>query len=313
MNILVLGGGGREHAIAWALAKSPRTDNLYAAPGNGGTDSVAQNVAGLNAEDGQAVLEFVKTNAIDLVVIGPEAPLVAGVADVLREAGVAVFGPDAQGAQLEGSKTYSKEFMQANGIPTARYGSFTELEPALKYVHELGAPVVVKADGLAAGKGVVVADTIEVAEEAVRSCFDGAFGSAGSKVLVEECLTGPECSLLAFVSGGKAHCMATAQDHKRAFDGDRGPNTGGMGVYSPVPIVTDEELADMTHMMKIAAAATAREPFKNDYRGVLYGGFMLTPEGPKVLEYNARFGDPETQVVLPRLKTDLVDVMMAVA
>ena len=203
--------------------------------------------------------------------------------------------------------------MQANGIPTARYGSFTELEPALEYVHELGAPVVVKADGLAAGKGVVVADTIEVAEDAVRSCFDGAFGSAGSKVLVEECLTGPECSLLAFVSGGKAHCMATAQDHKRAFDGDRGPNTGGMGVYSPVPIVTDKELADMTHMMKVAAAATAREPFKNDYRGVLYGGFMLTPEGPKVLEYNARFGDPETQVVLPRLKTDLVDVMMAVA
>ena len=313
MNILVLGGGGREHAIAWALAKSPRTDNLYAAPGNGGTDSVAQNVAGLNAEDGQAVLEFVKGNAIDLVVIGPEAPLVAGVADVLREAGVAVFGPDAQGAQLEGSKTYSKEFMEANGIPTARYGSFTELEPALAYVHELGAPVVVKADGLAAGKGVVVADTIEVAEDAVRSCFDGAFGSAGSKVVVEECLTGPECSLLAFVSGGKAHCMATAQDHKRAFDGDRGPNTGGMGVYSPVPIVTDEELANMTHMMRVAAAATAREPFKNDYRGVLYGGFMLTPEGPKVLEYNARFGDPETQVVLPRLKTDLVDVMMAVA
>lgn len=311
MNILVLGGGGREHAIAWALAKSPRTDNLYAAPGNGGTDSVAQNVAGLNAEDGQAVLEFVKGNAIDLVVIGPEAPLVAGVADVLREAGVAVFGPDAQGAQLEGSKTYSKEFMQANGIPTARYGSFTELEPALAYVHELGAPVVVKADGLAAGKGVVVADTIEVAEDAVRSCFDGAFGSAGSKVVVEECLTGPECSLLAFVSGGKAHCMATAQDHKRAFDGDRGPNTGGMGVYSPVPIVTDEELANMTHMMRVAAAATAREPFKNDYRGVLYGGFMLTPEGPKVLEYNARFGDPETQVVLPLLKSDLLTVMQA--
>ena len=241
MNILVLGGGGREHAIAWALAKSPRTDNLYAAPGNGGTDSVAQNVAGLNAEDGQAVLEFVKGNAIDLVVIGPEAPLVAGVADVLREAGVAVFGPDAQGAQLEGSKTYSKEFMEANGIPTARYGSFTELEPALAYVHELGAPVVVKADGLAAGKGVVVADTIEVAEDAVRSCFDGAFGSAGSKVVVEECLTGPECSLLAFVSGGKAHCMATAQDHKRAFDGDKGPNTGGMGAYSPLPFVTAED------------------------------------------------------------------------
>ena len=203
--------------------------------------------------------------------------------------------------------------MEANGIPTARYGSFTELEPALAYVRELGAPVVVKADGLAAGKGVVVAQTIEEAEEAVRSCFDGAFGDAGSKVLVEECLTGPECSLLAFVSGGKAHCMATAQDHKRAFDGDKGPNTGGMGVYSPVPIVTPEELETMQQVMQTAAAATARAPFEHDYRGVLYGGFMLTPEGPKVLEYNARFGDPETQVVLPRLQNDLVDVMMAVA
>ena len=313
MNILVLGGGGREHAITWALAKSARTDELFVAPGNGGTADIAQNVAGLNAEDGEAVLAFVQQHAIDLVVIGPEAPLVAGVADVLRAAGVAVFGPDAQGAQLEGSKTYSKEFMEANGIPTARYGSFTELEPALAYVRELGAPVVVKADGLAAGKGVVVAQTIEEAEEAVRSCFDGAFGDAGSKVLVEECLTGPECSLLAFVSGGKAHCMATAQDHKRAFDGDKGPNTGGMGVYSPVPIVTPEELETMQQVMQTAAAATARAPFEHDYRGVLYGGFMLTPEGPKVLEYNARFGDPETQVVLPRLQNDLVDVMMAVA
>ena len=313
MNILVLGGGGREHAITWALAKSARTDELFVAPGNGGTSDIAQNVAGLNAEDGEAVLAFVQQHAIDLVVIGPEAPLVAGVADVLRAAGVAVFGPDAQGAQLEGSKTYSKEFMEANGIPTARYGSFTELEPALAYVRELGAPVVVKADGLAAGKGVVVAQTIEEAEEAVRSCFDGAFGDAGSKVLVEECLTGPECSLLAFVSGGKAHCMATAQDHKRAFDGDKGPNTGGMGVYSPVPIVTPEELEIMQQVMQTAAAATARAPFEHDYRGVLYGGFMLTPAGPKVLEYNARFGDPETQVVLPRLQNDLVDVMMAVA
>lgn len=313
MNILVLGGGGREHAITWALAKSPRTDALYVAPGNGGTADIAQNVSGLDAENGEAVLAFAKEHAVDLVVIGPEAPLVAGVADVLRAAGIAVFGPDAQGAQLEGSKTYSKEFMDANGIPTARYGSFTELQPALDYVHELGAPVVVKADGLAAGKGVVVAESVEEAEEAVHSCFDGAFGDAGSRVLIEECLTGPECSLLAFVSGGKTHCMATAQDHKRAFDGDRGPNTGGMGVYSPVPIVTDDELAVMTRVMETAAAATAKAPFEHDYRGVLYGGFMLTPQGPKVLEYNARFGDPETQVVLPRLKTDLVDVMMAVA
>lgn len=313
VNILVLGGGGREDAITWALAKSPRADRLYVAPGNGGTDAVAQNVAGLNPEDADAVLAFVREHAIDLVVIGPEAPLVAGVADVLREAGVATFGPDAQGALLEGSKTYSKEFMQANGIPTARYGSFTNLDEALAYVRELGAPIVVKADGLAAGKGVVVADDLETAEDAVRSCFDGAFGDAGSTVLIEECLTGPECSLLAFVSNGKAHCMTTAQDHKRAFDGDRGPNTGGMGVYSPVPIVTPEELAAMHEIMETAAAATARAPFAHDYRGVLYGGFMLTPEGPKIIEFNARFGDPETQVVLPRLETDLVDIMMAVA
>ena len=313
MNILVLGGGGREHAITWALAKSPRTDSLFVAPGNGGTSDIAQNVTGLDAEDGQAVLAFVREHGIDLVVIGPAAPLVAGVADVLRAEGIAVFGPDAQGAQLEGSKTYSKEFMDANGIPTARYASFTELEPALAYVRELGAPIVVKADGLAAGKGVIVADELEDAEDAVRSCFDGAFGDAGNIVLIEECLTGPECSLLAFVTGGKAHCMVTAQDHKRAFDGDRGPNTGGMGVYSPVPIVEAAELAAMRDIMQTAAAATARAPFEHDYRGVLYGGFMLTPEGPKMLEFNARFGDPETQVVLPRLESDLVDIMLAVA
>ena len=313
MNILLLGSGGREHAIAWALAKSPKCEKLYVAPGNGGTASIAENVSGLNAEDGQAVLAFAQEHAIDLVVIGPEAPLVAGVADVLREAGVAVFGPDAQGAQLEGSKTYSKEFMEANGIPTARYQSFTDEAAALAYVDELGAPIVVKADGLAAGKGVVVAEDIEDAKEAVHDCFAGTFGEAGSTVVIEECMTGPECSLLAFVTGGRAFCMATAQDHKRAFDGDCGPNTGGMGVYSPVPIVTDEELAAMMNVMETAAAATAREPFAHDYRGVLYGGFMLTKEGPKVLEFNARFGDPETQVVLPRLKSDLVDVMWAVA
>ena len=313
MNILVLGGGGREHAIAWALAKSPRCERLYVAPGNGGTAAIACNVADLDASDGEAVLDFVRGHAVELVVIGPEAPLVAGVADVLRAGGVDVFGPDAQGARLEGSKTYSKQFMDANGIPTARYRSFTESEPALAYVEELGAPVVVKADGLAAGKGVVVADDVEDARAAVRACFDGRFGEAGSTVVVEECLTGPECSLLAFVSGGRALCMATAQDHKRAYDGDLGPNTGGMGVYSPVPIVTDEELDAMTATMERAAAATARAPFDADYRGVLYGGFMLTPAGPKVLEFNARFGDPETQVVLPRLNSDLVDVMCAVA
>lgn len=313
MNILVLGSGGREHALTWALAKSPQCSEIYIAPGNGGTDSLGTNIKSLNIEDGKAVLDFVQQNQVQLVVIGPEAPLVKGVADVLRGAGIAVFGPDAQGAQLEGSKTYSKEFMEANGIPTARYKSFTNKEQALAYCEELGAPLVVKADGLAAGKGVIIAETLEAALDAVESCFSGAFGAAGSKVVVEEMLTGPECSLLAFVTNGKAFCMAPAQDHKRAYDGDLGPNTGGMGVYSPVPIVTEAEMAEMIRIMEVAAAATAKDPFDHDYRGVLYGGFMLTPEGPKVLEFNARFGDPETQVILPRLESDLVEVMMAVA
>ena len=313
MNILVLGGGGREHAISWALAKSPRCTELYVAPGNGGTANIARNVKDLNAEDAQAVLAFAQAHNIELVVIGPEAPLVAGVADVLREAGIPVFGPDAQGAQLEGSKTYSKRFMDANGIPTARYQSFTDAASARAYCEELGAPLVVKADGLAAGKGVVVAETLDMALDAVEACFDGSFGDAGQTVVVEEMLTGPECSLLAFVSNGKAFCMAPAQDHKRAYDGDLGPNTGGMGVYSPVPIVTEEEMATMVSIMEQSAAATAKAPFENDYRGCLYGGVMLTPEGPKVLEFNARFGDPETQVVLPRLEGDLVNIMLAVA
>ena len=313
MNILVLGGGGREHAIGWALAKSPKCEKLYMAPGNGGTAGIAENVAGLNAEDGAAVLAFAQEKAIDLVVIGPEAPLVAGVADVLRAAGIAVFGPSASCARLEGSKSFSKEFMLANGLPTADYGVFDDEAAALAYLDEHAAPIVVKADGLAAGKGVVVAATLEEAQAAVKDAFGGAFGAAGARVVIEECLTGPECSLLAFVSNGKAFCMEPAQDHKRAYDGDLGPNTGGMGVYSPVPIVTDEEMAAMKDVMARAAAATVGEPFDMDYRGCLYGGFMLTPTGPKLLEFNARFGDPETQVVLPRLQSDLVDVMYAVA
>jgi phosphoribosylamine--glycine ligase len=313
MNILVLGSGGREHAIAWALAKSPKCDKLYVAPGNGGTAIVAENVAGLDAEDGQAVLTFAKNHDVKLVVIGPEAPLVAGVADVLRDGGLLVFGPDAQGAQLEGSKSYSKQFMLDNGIPTAAYETFTDKTAAADYINKVGAPVVVKADGLAAGKGVVVAEDVASAVKASDECFNGRFGEAGARVVVEECLTGPECSLLAFVTGGKAFPMATAQDHKRALEGDKGPNTGGMGVYSPVPIVTDEEYAVMQQVMQTAAEATAKPPFKHDYRGVLYGGFMLTPQGPKVLEFNARFGDPETEVVLPRLESDLVDIMVAVA
>ncbi|NPD30961.1 phosphoribosylamine--glycine ligase [Eggerthellaceae bacterium zg-1084] len=312
MNILVLGSGGREHALARSIADSPRTDRLFVAPGNGGTAAFAQNVPQLSIEDGQAVLAFAQREDVQLVVVGPEAPLVAGVADALRQAGIDVFGPDAQGAQLEGSKTFSKRFMERNGIPTAAYGSFTDAAAARGFADQLGAPVVVKADGLAAGKGVVVAGTLEEAHAAIDECFSGAFGQAGAVVVVEECLTGPECSMLAFVSQGRALCMAPAQDHKRAFEGDAGPNTGGMGCYSPVPIVSDDELAAMQRIMQQAAEATARE-FDHDYRGVLYGGFMLTPEGPKMLEFNARFGDPETQVVLPRLRTDLVDVLQAVA
>lgn len=313
MNILVLGSGGREHTIAWALAKSPLCEGLFVAPGNGGTAEIATNIKTLNIEDGEAVATFAQQNNVGLVVIGPEAPLVKGVADVLRAVNIPVFGPDSEGAQLEGSKTYCKEFLINNNLPTARYQSFTDKEAALAYCNELGAPLVVKADGLAAGKGVVVADTLEAALDAVEACFAGDFGLAGSTVVVEEKLTGPECSLLAFVSGGKAFCMAPAQDHKRAYDGDLGPNTGGMGVYSPVPIVTEEEMAEMYRIMEVSAAATAKAPFENDYRGCLYGGFMLTPEGPKVLEFNARFGDPETQVVLPRLESDLVEIMLAVA
>lgn len=313
MNILVLGSGGREHAIAWAFAKSPFCEGLFVAPGNGGTAEIATNIKTLNIEDGEAVATFAQQNNVGLVVIGPEAPLVKGVADVLRAVNIPVFGPDSEGAQLEGSKTYCKEFLINNNLPTARYQSFTDKEAALAYCNELGSPLVVKADGLAAGKGVVVADTLEAALDAVEACFAGDFGLAGSTVVVEEKLTGPECSLLAFVSGGKAFCMAPAQDHKRAYDGDLGPNTGGMGVYSPVPIVTEEEMAEMYRIMEVSAAATAKAPFENDYRGCLYGGFMLTPEGPKVLEFNARFGDPETQVVLPRLESDLVEIMLAVA
>ena len=312
MNILVLGSGGREHAIAWALRKSPKTDVLYVAPGNGGTADIAENVD-IDIADSEALLSFINERMIGFVVIGPEAPLVDGVADVLRAAGVPVFGPNADGAQLEGSKAYSKEFMMAHNIPTAAYGRFDNADAALAYVREQGAPIVIKADGLAAGKGVVVSETLEDAENAVRACFEGAFGAAGSTVVIEECMTGPECSLLCFVTAGKSFPMAPAQDHKRAYDGDLGPNTGGMGVYSPVPIVTDEEMAAMVAIMEDAAAATAGEPFTADYRGTLYGGFMLTPAGPKVVEFNVRFGDPETQVVLPRLESDLVDVMLAVA
>ena len=311
MNVLVLGSGGREHALAWAIAKSPRLDSLFVAPGNGGTATIAKNVP-LDMNDADAVIGFARSENVDLVVIGPEAPLVAGVADAIRAAGIAVFGPGAQGARLEGSKSFSKEFMLAHGLPTARYKKCTSQDEAMDYLHEVGAPIVVKADGLAAGKGVVVAEDMEEAEEAVRDCFAGDFGEAGSVVVIEEMLEGPECSMLAFLSEGKALAMPCAQDHKRAFDGDLGPNTGGMGVYSPVPCVTPELEAAMQEIMQNAAAATAKE-FDDAYTGVLYGGFMLTAEGPKLLEFNARFGDPETQVIMPRLESDALEAFYMVA
>lgn len=311
MNVLVLGSGGREHALAWAIAKSPRLDSLFVAPGNGGTATIAKNVP-LDMNDADAVIGFARSENIDLVVVGPEAPLVAGVADAIRAAGIAVFGPGAQGARLEGSKSFSKEFMLAHGLPTARYKKCTSQDEAMDYLHEVGAPIVVKADGLAAGKGVVVAEDMEEAEEAVRDCFAGDFGEAGSVVVIEEMLEGSECSMLAFLSEGKALAMPCAQDHKRAFDGDLGPNTGGMGVYSPVPCVTPELEAAMQEIMQNAAAATAKE-FDDAYTGVLYGGFMLTAEGPKLLEFNARFGDPETQVIMPRLESDALEAFYMVA
>ncbi|WP_102372918.1 phosphoribosylamine--glycine ligase [Enorma phocaeensis] len=310
IDILLLGSGGREHALAMKLAESPLCGTLYIAPGNGGTAQVGENVA-LAEDDPEQVADFARETGVGLVVIGPEAPLVAGVADAVRAAGIPCFGPGAAGARVEGSKRFSKELMGRAGVPTAAYGSFADEASALAYVREQGAPVVVKADGLAAGKGVIVATELAEAEEAVHECFAGAFGSAGSTVVIEECLTGPECSLLAFTDGKTVRPMATAQDHKRALEGDRGPNTGGMGVYSPVPIVTDDELAAMKDAMAATVAELAAEGI--DYRGCLYGGFMLTPEGPKVLEFNARFGDPETQVILPRLENDLVEVMLACA
>lgn len=310
IDILLLGSGGREHAIAKKLAASPRCGKLYIAPGNGGTSQEGENIS-LDENDPIAVATFAKDHGCGMVVIGPEAPLVVGVADAVREAGIPCFGPGAEGAQMEGSKLFSKQLMERAGVPTAAYGSFTDEQSALDYVNAQGAPLVVKADGLAAGKGVIVATELEQALDAVHECFSGAFGDAGSTVVVEEMLTGPECSLLAFTDGITVRPMATSQDHKRALEGDLGPNTGGMGVYSPVPIVTPEEHETMVAIMHQTVEQLHREGI--DYRGCLYGGFMLTPAGPKVLEFNARFGDPETQVILPRLQNDLVDVMLACA
>ena len=313
MRILILGGGGREHAIAAKLASSPKVDEILVAPGNGGTASVAKatNVSGLDISSPDSVAVFATSHAVDLVVIGPEGPLVAGVASAVEAEGIRVFGPSKSAARMEGSKEFAKSVMHRHGIPTARSFAFTDEDAALAYVRESGVPIVIKADGLAAGKGVTVAMHIEEAEAAIRECLGGRFGAAGATVLIEEYLDGPECSLLAFTDGKTVLPMVPAQDHKRAFDGDCGPNTGGMGVYSPVPQVDDITLAKMTEMLRATIAGLAADGV--EYRGVLYGGFILTADGPKVLEYNARFGDPETQVILPRMETDLLDIMLAVA
>lgn len=310
IDILLLGSGGREHALLVKLAESPRAGRIYVAPGNGGMTKLAEAVE-LDAESPVDVANWAREHGIGLVVIGPEAPLVAGVADAVRSAGIACFGPNGDAAQMEGSKKFAKQVMSRVGVPTAAYRSFTDEETCAAYVRQAGAPIVIKADGLAAGKGVIVAKTTDEALAGVHECFSGAFGDAGATVVVEEMLDGPECSLLALTDGATVVPLATAQDHKRALDGDRGPNTGGMGVYSPVPehLVSADELAAMVDIEKRVVAELAREGIT--YSGCLYGGFMLTSEGPKVLEFNARFGDPETQVVLPRMKADLVDVFLA--
>ena len=339
MNILVIGSGGREHAIVCGLADSPEVETIYVTPGNGGTALVekATNIdlslldaaATEGTPDDAALtncspeLRFARANAIDLVVIGPEAPLVDGLADELRTAGISTFGPGYLGARLEGSKQFSKDFMSRHSIPTADYAVFGagEKGAAYAYIDAIAAraaasnpdmPVaVVKADGLAAGKGVTVAANIEEARTAVDECFDGRFGDAGTKVVIEACLEGSECSMIAFVDGNTVLPLAPSQDHKRVGDGDRGPNTGGMGCYSPVPAVDDKQLAEMTAIMQRTADALVAEGIQ--YRGILYAGFMLTADGPQILEFNVRFGDPETQVLLPRLDDDLALLMMKTA
>lgn len=308
VSILLLGAGGREHALLVKLAQSPRAGKIYVAPGNGGMYDLAEK-AELDPESPEAVAAFAKEHGVGLVVIGPEAPLVKGVGDAVRAAGIPVFGPNAEAAQMEGSKEFAKHVMEKAGVPTAAWKSFTDEDACAAYVKELAGPCVVKADGLAAGKGVIVANTTGEALEGVHECFSGHFGDAGKTVVVEEMLKGPECSLLALTDGTTLVPLATSQDHKRALDGDRGLNTGGMGVYSPVPILLPGELDRMVEIEQKVVDELRREGIT--YSGCLYGGFMLTKDGPKVLEFNARFGDPETQVVLPRMKGDLVEAFLA--
>ncbi len=313
MKLLVIGSGGREHALAWKLAQSERVTQVIIAPGNAGTATEPKcrnaNVAVDNIE---GLLTLARNAKVDVTVVGPEIPLVAGVVDRFREAGLRIFGPTAAAAQLEGSKAYAKDFLARHGIPTAFYAVFTEVEPALAYLRDKGAPIVVKADGLAAGKGVIVAMTLQEAEDAVRDMLSGnAFGAAGARVVIEEFLDGEEASFISMVDGVTALPMATSQDHKRVGDGDTGPNTGGMGAYSPAPVVTDEVHA---RVMREVVEPTVRGMIADGipFTGFLYAGLMIDASGaPKVIEFNVRFGDPETQPVMMRLQSDLLDLVEA--
>lgn len=313
MKVLVIGNGGREHALAWKAAQSKRVETVFVAPGNAGTalEPTLQNVA-ISATDIPALVNFAQSEKIDLTIVGPEAPLVIGVVDAFRAQGLKIFGPTQGAAQLEGSKAFTKDFLARRNIPTAEYQNFTEVEPALAYLREKGAPIVIKADGLAAGKGVIVAMTLEEAEAAVNDMLAGnAFGDAGHRIVIEEFLDGEEASFIVMVDGEHVLPMATSQDHKRVGDGDTGPNTGGMGAYSPAPVVTDEvHQRAMDQVIWPTVRGMAAEG--NTYTGFLYAGLMIDKQGnPKVIEFNCRFGDPETQPIMLRLQSDLVELCLA--
>ncbi len=309
MDILVVGSGGREHTLVWKIAQSPSVGKIYCAPGNAGTAGLAENV-GIKAGDIDGLISFAKENSIGLTVVGPEDPLVDGLADRFSDEGLRVFGPMAGAAQLEGSKAFAKEFMAKFDIPTAKYGTFTEVGAALAYLDEVGAPIVVKASGLAAGKGAIVCMEMAEAKAAVEDMFGGKFGNAGAKVVIEEFMEGEEASLLVFADGSNVVPLESAQDHKRAYDGDEGPNTGGMGAYSPAPVLT-KDLFDQTMERIVGPTIKGMQAEGTPYKGILYVGLMITTEGPKVVEYNCRFGDPEVQVVLMRFNGDILEVMEA--
>ena len=312
MKVCVIGSGGREHALAWRLSISPSVTKVYAIPGSAAMSDCAE-LVGIDWEQSDHLIHFLKDNQVDLVVVGPEAPLVAGLADVLNKAGIPVFGPSKAAAQLEGSKVFAKDLMKKYNIPTAAYGVFHKVDEAKEFIAQTGIPIVVKADGLAAGKGVVVAMTTEEANAAVEDMLSGnRFGDAGSTVVIEEFMEGEEASLLAFVDGKTVVPMIASQDHKRIFDGDKGPNTGGMGTYAPAPVLTDA-LRDEAMKTILEPMVEAMQKEGMPYVGCLYAGLMITLQGPKVVEFNARFGDPETQVVLPLLDSDLGQIMMACA